>query len=94
MPPDRSGERSLVVGSPVRPAAAELGEYRLFHVFPLTAERETLSLSAAPPPCPGVLLVGLLALITGLVARQVVVPVRAAAPHRRPPGRAAGSTSA
>ena len=55
------------------------GEYRLFHVFPLTAERETLSLVRRTATVSGVLLVGLLALITGLVARQVVAPVRAAA---------------
>ena len=76
--PEGASERSLVVGSPVR-LPQELGEYRLFHVFPLTAERQTLSLVRRTATVSGVLLVGLLALITGLVARQVVAPVRAAA---------------
>ena len=75
--PQGSSERSLVVGSSV--GLPDLGEYRLFHVFPLTAERETLSLVRRTATVSGVLLVGLLALITGLVARQVVAPVRAAA---------------
>ena len=71
---------SLVVGSPVRvPQLGELGDYRLFHVFPLTTERETLSLVRRTAGVSGTLLVALLALLTGLVARQVVAPVRAAA---------------
>ena len=76
--PEGSRDRSLVVGSPVG-LAQQQREYRLFHVFPLTAERDTLSLVRRTATVSGVLLVGLLALITGLVARQVVVPVRAAA---------------
>jgi two-component system sensor histidine kinase MtrB len=76
--PAGASERSLVVASPVR-LPTQVGEYRLFHVFPLTAERETLSLVRRTATVSGVLLVGLLALITGLVARQVVAPVRAAA---------------
>jgi two-component system sensor histidine kinase MtrB len=76
--PEGSSDPSLVVGSPVG-LPQELGEYRLFHVFPLTAERQTLGLVRRTATVSGVLLVGLLALITGLVARQVVVPVRAAA---------------
>ena len=80
--PDGTGEpeESLVVGSPVRVAQlGERGDYRLFHVFPLTAERETLSLVRRTAAFSGLLLVIGLALITGLVARQVVAPVRAAA---------------
>ncbi len=76
--PAGSSEHSLVVGSPVQ-LPPQLGDYRLFHVFPLTAERETLGLVRRTATLSGVLLVGLLALITGLVARQVVVPVREAA---------------
>ena len=76
--PAGSPDRSLVVGSPVG-LPQGLGAYRLFHVFPLTAERGTLSLVRSTATVSGVLLVGLLALITGLVARQVVVPVREAA---------------
>ncbi len=70
-------EKGLVVGSPVR--VPDLGDYRLFHVFPLTAERETLGLVRRTAAVAGSLLVVLLALLTGLVARQVVAPVRAAA---------------
>jgi two-component system sensor histidine kinase MtrB len=76
--PTREGpEPGLVVGSTLTIPA--LGDYRLFQFFPLTAEQETLSLVRRTAAVAGLLLVGLLALITGLVARQVVAPVRAAA---------------
>ena len=58
--PDDSGEaeQSLVVGSPVRlPQLGVRGDYRLFHVFPLTAERETLSLVRRTAAFSGLLLV-------------------------------------
>ena len=67
----------LVVGSTL--AVAPLGDYRLYQLFPLTAEEETLGLVRRTVTAAGVLLVALLAAITGLVARQVVAPVRAAA---------------
>ena len=70
-------ERGLVVGSLV-PVPA-LGEYRLYHLFPLASERETQNLVRRTVALAGLLLVGLLGLITGLVARQVVAPVRMAA---------------
>ena len=70
-------EPGLVVGSPLD--VPSVGPYRLFQFFPLTAEQETLGLVRRTAAAAGLLLVGLLALITGLVARQVVVPVRAAA---------------
>jgi two-component system sensor histidine kinase MtrB len=70
-------EPGLVVGSLV--TIPSLGEYRLYHLFPLTSESETLSLVRRTAAAAGLLLVGLLALITGLVARQVVAPVRMAA---------------
>jgi two-component system sensor histidine kinase MtrB len=77
---DAPDEPSLVVGSPVQvPQLGELGSYRLYHVFPLTAELGTLGLVRRTATLSGLLLVVLLALITGLVARQVVKPVRAAA---------------
>jgi two-component system sensor histidine kinase MtrB len=66
-----------VVGSPV--TVPGLGEYRLFQFFPLTAEQETLGLVRRTAAAAGLLLVALLGVITGLVARQVVAPVRAAA---------------
>ena len=70
-------EPGLVVGSSL--AVPVLGEYQLVQYFPMTAEQETLSLVRRTAAAAGVLLVALLGLITGLVARQVVVPVRAAA---------------
>jgi len=66
----------LVVGSNL---TTELGQYRLYYLFPLTAENETLGLVRRTAAIAGLLLVLLLALIAGLVARQVVLPVRLAA---------------
>ena len=77
VPAGQGSEPGLVVGSTL--SVPELGDYRLYQLFPLTAERETLSLVRRTATVAGLLLVGLLALITGLVARQVVAPVRAAA---------------
>ena len=75
--PTGDEETGLVVGSLV--AVPSLGEYRLYHLFPLTSERDTLGLVRSTAAVAGLLLVGLLALITSLVARQVVTPVRLAA---------------
>ena len=75
---DRPGEPAeLVVGSVL--SAPVLGQYRLFHVFPLTAEQRTLALVRRTALIAGFLLVLLLALIALLVTRQVVSPVRLAA---------------
>jgi two-component system sensor histidine kinase MtrB len=67
----------LVVGSAV--SAPRLGQYRFYHVFPLTAEQRTLGLVRRTAAGAGLLLVLLLALIALLVTRQVVSPVRMAA---------------
>jgi two-component system sensor histidine kinase MtrB len=67
----------LVVGSQV--FAPILGQYQLYHVFPLTAEDRTLALVRRTAAVAGVLLMFLLALIALLVTRQVVSPVRLAA---------------
>ncbi|MCY7364359.1 MAG: HAMP domain-containing histidine kinase, partial [Frankiaceae bacterium] len=77
VPVDGGDELGLVVGSTL--TVPDLGPYRLFQFFPLTAEQETLSLVRRTALAAGLLLVALLALITSLVARQVVAPVRAAA---------------
>ncbi len=77
VPVEGRRERGLVVGSLVSVPA--LGEYRLYHLFPLTSEHETQNLVRRTVALAGLLLVGLLGLITGLVARQVVAPVRMAA---------------
>ena len=70
------GVDELVVGSNL---PTELGQYRLFHVFPLTSESQTLALVRRTAAIAGLLLVLLLVLIAALVARQVVLPVRLAA---------------
>ena len=67
----------LIVGSVV--FAPILGQYRLYHVFPLSAEERTLALVRRTAAIAGLLLVFLLALIALLVTRQVVSPVRMAA---------------
>ncbi len=67
----------IVVGTLV--SAPVLGQYRLFHFFPLTAEERTLGLVRRTAAVAGSLLVLLLALIALLVTRQVVSPVRLAA---------------
>ena len=70
------GADVLVVGSTL---ATDAGDYRLFHVFPLTAETQTLALVRRTATIAGLLLVLLLVLIAALVSRQVVRPVRVAA---------------
>jgi two-component system sensor histidine kinase MtrB len=75
---DPPGETPLlVVGSVV--FAPILGQYRLYHVFPLSAEQRTLALVRRTAAIAGLLLMLLLALIALLVTRQVVSPVRMAA---------------
>jgi len=70
-------DTGLVVGSTLSVPA--LGQYRLYHLFPLDAERETLSLVRRTAVLAGSLLVLLVGLIAALVTRQVVSPVRLAA---------------
>lgn len=57
----------------------ELGPYRLYFLFPLAAEDQTLALVRRTAAAAGLLLVLLLVLIIALVTRQVVLPVRLAA---------------
>jgi two-component system sensor histidine kinase MtrB len=70
------GRDALVVGATL---TTDLGPYQLYHLFPLTAEDQTLGLVRRTAAVAGLLLVLLLALIAGLVTRQVVLPVRLAA---------------
>ncbi len=70
------GHDELVVGANL---TTTLGQYRLYYLFPLDAENQTLSLVRRTSAVAGLLLVLLLALIAGLVTRQVVLPVRMAA---------------
>jgi two-component system sensor histidine kinase MtrB len=66
----------LVVGASL---TTPLGPYRLYHFFPLNGEEQTLALVRRTAAVAGLLLVLLLALLVGLVTRQVVLPVRVAA---------------
>ncbi len=77
--PDGLGGRvdGLIVGSVI--TTPNFDSYDLVHLFPLTAEEQTLSLVRRTSLIAGVMLVGLLALIALLVVRQVVAPVRRAA---------------
>ena len=76
--PGPTGTRDgLVVGSTL--PVPGLGTYRLYHLFPLDAERETLSLVRRTAVLAGLLLVLLVGLVAALVTRQVVSPVRLAA---------------
>ena len=77
--PDGSGRtvQGLVVGTVLRTPVGL--DYHLFHLFPLSSEEQTLALVQRTLAAAGLVLVGLLALIAGLVARQVVTPVRLAA---------------
>lgn len=70
------GQDELVVGATL---STDLGPYQLFHLFPLTAEAQSLGLVRRTAAIAGLLLVLLLALIAALVTRQVVLPVRMAA---------------
>ena len=78
--PDGAGAQvpGIVIGA-VLNTAPSLGSYALYHLFPLTAEQQTMALVRRTAAGAGSLLVLLLAGIAGLVARQVVLPVRLAA---------------
>jgi two-component system sensor histidine kinase MtrB len=67
----------LVVGAPL--VVPTVGPYELYYLFPLAQEQATLDLVRSAVLLTGLLLVLLLAGISWIVTRQVVVPVRAAA---------------
>ncbi|HEV7208294.1 MAG TPA: MtrAB system histidine kinase MtrB [Mycobacteriales bacterium] len=69
---------ALVVGAPLA-ARTTSATYELYLLFPLRAEEQTLGLVRRTLALGGAALVGLLALISFLVTRQVVRPVRQAA---------------
>jgi two-component system sensor histidine kinase MtrB len=66
----------LVVGAPL--LVPTVGPYELYYLFPLTQEQGTLDLVRSSVVYTGIALVLLLAFVSWLVTRQVVVPVRAA----------------
>jgi len=68
--------KGLVVGEPI---AAPGGTFELYYLFPLNAEQDTIALVQRTVLLAGLGLVAFLVLITTLVTRQVVRPVRVAA---------------
>ncbi len=67
----------LIVGAPL--SVPTVGPYELYYLFNLDQEQETLDLVSSAVLGTGIILVILVAIVTLLVTRQVVVPVREAA---------------
>ncbi len=67
----------LIVGAPL--TVPTVGPYELYYLFNLDQEQETLDLVSSAVVGTGIILVILVAVVTLLVTRQVVVPVREAA---------------
>ncbi|RMI35119.1 MtrAB system histidine kinase MtrB [Nocardia stercoris] len=65
----------LIIGSP----SAEVPSLEIYLIFPLTNEQRSLSLMRGTMLIGGIVLLVLLAAITALVTRQVVLPIRSAA---------------
>ncbi|MGH8869219.1 MAG: MtrAB system histidine kinase MtrB [Actinomycetes bacterium] len=74
---DGTTNPGLAVGAPLQVPGG--GTFELYYVFPLTQEAQTLGLVQRTVAVAGVVLVVLIALVTWLVTRQVVTPVRLAA---------------
>lgn len=66
---------ALIVGSPT---SSEVTNLELYLIFPLKNEESTITLVRGTMATGGVVLLGLLAAIALLVARQIVLPVRSA----------------
>ncbi|MFF2085711.1 MtrAB system histidine kinase MtrB [Nocardia sp. NPDC058176] len=73
--PDGYRGRALIIGSP----SAEVATLEIYLIFPLASEESSLSLMRGTMLIGGVVLLVLLAAITALVTRQVVLPIRSAA---------------
>lgn len=73
--PDGYHGRALIIGSP----SAEIPTLQTYLIFPLANEERSLSLMRGTMLIGGVVLLVLLAAITALVTRQVVLPIRSAA---------------
>ncbi|MFI2464168.1 MtrAB system histidine kinase MtrB [Nocardia sp. NPDC019323] len=67
--------RALIIGSP----SAEIPTLEIYLIFPLANEERSLSLMRGTMLVGGIVLLVLLAAITALVTRQVVLPIRSAA---------------
>ncbi|MGN2636215.1 MtrAB system histidine kinase MtrB [Nocardia takedensis] len=73
--PDGYHGRALIIGSP----SAEIPTLEMYLVFPLANEERSLALMRGTMMIGGLVLLVLLAAITALVTRQVVLPIRSAA---------------
>ncbi|WP_438804302.1 MtrAB system histidine kinase MtrB [Nocardia noduli] len=73
--PDGYHGRALVIGSP----SAEIPTLEIYLIFPLANEERSLALMRGTMMIGGLVLLVLLAAITALVTRQVVLPIRSAA---------------
>jgi two-component system sensor histidine kinase MtrB len=73
----QSSEPGIVVGAQV-PLPADGKTYTLYFLFPLDEEQQTMGLVTRAMITAGGLLVVLIAVLTWLVARQVVTPIRLA----------------
>jgi two-component system, OmpR family, sensor histidine kinase MtrB len=76
--PDGGEVTYLVYGAPVQPGWGEGRPYELYHLTPLTAEIESATDIRNTVLATGAALVLLLAVVTGLITRLVVRPVRLA----------------
>jgi two-component system, OmpR family, sensor histidine kinase MtrB len=76
--PDRGPVTYLVYGAPFAPGWGDGPPFELYHLVPLTAEQEAATDVRNTVLITGAALVLLLAVITGLVTRLVVRPVRLA----------------
>ncbi|WP_433594746.1 MtrAB system histidine kinase MtrB [Nocardia sp. CA-145437] len=73
--PDGYKGSALIIGSP----SADIDSLEIYLIFPLTNEQRSLSLMRGTMLIGGIVLLVLLAAITALVTRQVVLPIRSAA---------------
>lgn len=69
---------ALIIGSPTTSSTSSVTNLELYLIFPLNNEDSTIALVRGTMATGGVVLLGLLAAIALLVARQIVLPVRSA----------------
>jgi two-component system, OmpR family, sensor histidine kinase MtrB len=69
---------ALIVGSPTGTSTSAVTNLELYLIFPLNNEESTIALVRGTMATGGLVLLGLLAAIALLVARQIVLPVRSA----------------
>lgn len=69
---------ALIIGSPTTSSSSSVTNLELYLIFPLNNEESTIALVRGTMATGGIVLLGLLAAIALLVARQIVLPVRSA----------------